>query len=72
MATLQSARIYATWSGLSSGLTGTNTPPAAAAPNMALTFSGRFSRYTATRAPRRKPRVSKVPATSRTACASAP
>jgi len=36
--------MYATWSGFSSGLMGTNTPPAAAAPNSAVTVSGRFSR----------------------------
>ncbi len=42
--TSQSARMYATWSLFSSGLTGTNAQPAAAAPNTATTNSMRLSR----------------------------
>ena len=42
--TLQSCRMNATCSGLSKGLTGTKTPPAAGAPKLAITVSKRFSR----------------------------
>jgi hypothetical protein len=42
--TLQSCRMKATCSGLSRGLIGTNTPPAAGAPKLAMTVSNRFSR----------------------------
>ena len=42
--TLQSCAMKATCSALSSGFIGTNTPPAAGAPKLAITVSKRFSR----------------------------
>ena len=53
--TSQSRKMNATCSGLSSGFSGTNTPPAAGAPKLAITVSKRFSRKIATRSARCRP-----------------
>ena len=42
--TAQSRRMWPTWGGLSSGFTGTNTPPAIVAPKIVATVSGRLGR----------------------------
>jgi hypothetical protein len=51
----QSASSRVRWRTLNSGLTGTNTAPAADVASSATTVSIRFSAYTATRSPRRMP-----------------
>ena len=53
--TSQSPRMYETCCGRRSGLTGTNTPPAAEIPKMEATVSIRLSRKTATRSSRSRP-----------------
>ena len=61
-ATPASCKICATCVAFSSGFTGTNTPPAAGAAKLATTASTRFSKYTATRAPRASPKASRLAA----------
>ncbi len=57
-----SARMWATCRGFSTGLMGTNTASAAAAPKIEATIAGVFSRYTATRSPRSTPAERSHPA----------